>query len=180
MAQTPPEARDRQELVSRLNEARQHLHISVRAAARIAGVPTATAQGWLNGKHLPTPALRANFLELLDHLGLAESMDASWWIDSRYSRVAPQLRDGHSPYLGLRPYTADDSALFFGRAQAVAELAAAVRRAASQPVPRIVVLVGASGSGKSSMLAAGLSLATHPGEPLEGVRLCPVAADMLP
>ncbi|MVU77650.1 hypothetical protein GPX89_10405 [Nocardia sp. ET3-3] len=55
------------------------------------------------------------------------------------------------PYQGLRAYGPEHRTLFFGRTRAVGEIAAMVRSAAG-----IIALVGASGAGKSSLLAAGL------------------------
>ncbi len=159
----------RGELVRLLNEARQRQHLSVRGAAAAAGVPTATVQGWLSGRHLPTPALRDSFERLVDRLGLTDQIPNEWWVDSRYSR-APHLPED-APYLGLRPYSEADRALFFGRERAIAELAGAVVRAAEGEAPRAIVLVGPSGSGKSSLLAAGLSLAMADGQPLAGFQL---------
>lgn len=62
-----------QHFVDLINEARHRQHLSIRALARIAEVPPATAQGWLSGKHAPTPALRGKYQLLLAHLGLSES-----------------------------------------------------------------------------------------------------------
>lgn len=53
-----------------VNEARLARHLSIRAVARLAGVPATTAQGWLSGEHHPSAALRANYLQLIAHLGL--------------------------------------------------------------------------------------------------------------
>ncbi|MFD4337246.1 hypothetical protein ACFWPP_08645 [Streptomyces anulatus] len=55
-----------------------------------------------------------------------------------------------SPYKGLARFEPDDRDTYFGRGALVAELAASVAR------HRIVALVGGSGSGKSSLLRAGL------------------------
>lgn len=55
-----------------------------------------------------------------------------------------------SPYKGLARFEPDDRDTYFGRGELVAELAAAIAR------HRIVALVGGSGSGKSSLLRAGL------------------------
>ncbi|WP_173261541.1 nSTAND1 domain-containing NTPase [Streptomyces pacificus] len=60
------------------------------------------------------------------------------------------------PYAGLRPYREQDAQWFFGREQLVADL---VGRLARQ---RFVMLLGASGSGKSSLLRAGLAPALRP------------------
>jgi Novel STAND NTPase 1 len=56
-----------------------------------------------------------------------------------------------SPYLGLRPFEADDAPLFFGRSREVDLLAANLRTA------RTSLVYGESGVGKSSLLRAGLA-----------------------
>jgi hypothetical protein len=55
-----------------------------------------------------------------------------------------------NPYVGLRPFFADDSLYFFGREAQTAELLDILR---SQ---RFLGVVGSSGSGKSSLVCAGL------------------------
>ena len=62
-----------------------------------------------------------------------------------------------NPYPGLRPFREEESHLFFGRAQQVDELLGALRSS------RFVAVMGASGSGKSSLVAAGLYPALHGG-----------------
>jgi DNA-binding CsgD family transcriptional regulator/WD40 repeat protein len=57
---------------------------------------------------------------------------------------------GQCPYPGLRPFDADDAATFFGREEAVQRLLTRLESG------RIVSVVGASGSGKSSLVRAGL------------------------
>ncbi|MGI9539299.1 MAG: AAA family ATPase, partial [Miltoncostaeaceae bacterium] len=57
---------------------------------------------------------------------------------------------GGCPYKGLEPYAAADADLFFGRERLVAELTA---RLVGSP---FLAIVGASGSGKSSVIGAGL------------------------
>ncbi|MGY0503387.1 WD40 repeat domain-containing protein [Nocardia sp. FBN12] len=55
------------------------------------------------------------------------------------------------PYPGLRAYLPEEHTMFFGREQATAEFVELVRVSTG-----IAVLIGASGAGKSSLLAAGL------------------------
>lgn len=145
----------RDEFVQSLNRARLANHLSIRAAAKVAGVPAATVQGWLNGKHFPTPALRGNFLRLVEALGLADDVPEDFWVES-LAGLQPTLREGHSPYLGLRPFDVDDAVRFHGRKSESARLAEAVAALAHDEGQGVVVLVGPSGSGKSSLLAAGL------------------------
>ena len=71
----------RTELAQLINQARLDRHLSIRSAARIAGVPAATVQGWLAGRHFPTPALRPKFLLLVEALGLTEHPHAALWLD---------------------------------------------------------------------------------------------------
>jgi hypothetical protein len=55
-----------------------------------------------------------------------------------------------NPYRGLKPFTADHAAVFFGRDSEITELTTRVR---AQPV---TIVVGPSGVGKSSLVQAGL------------------------
>jgi len=71
----------------------------------------------------------------------------------------PEGPSAPSPYRGLAPFRPQDAANYFGREPDIADLAAAVAR---QP---LLAVVGPSGSGKSSLLQAGLlpALAAEPG-----------------
>jgi hypothetical protein len=62
----------------------------------------------------------------------------------------PPLDDANNPWLGLRPYSAAEAELFFGREAATEALLEQVEAA------RFVAVVGPSGSGKSSLVRAGL------------------------
>ena len=55
-----------------------------------------------------------------------------------------------SPYPGLRPFRMDEDYLFFGREEQTAELVKLLRE------HRFLAVVGRSGSGKSSLVRAGL------------------------
>jgi len=68
---------------------------------------------------------------------------------------ADSAREPRNPYKGLRPFTGADAGDFFGREDLIDSLIAGLR--SSPPAaPRFLALVGASGSGKSSALLAGL------------------------
>ncbi|MDO5500286.1 MAG: hypothetical protein Q4F67_11485, partial [Propionibacteriaceae bacterium] len=157
----------REDLVARLGAARQAKHLSIRALASKVGVPASTMQGWLDGRHLPTPALRGQFLEMLGLLGLvdAEHGEAEW-VTALAGLAAPK-EQVTSPYVGLRPYSAVDGALYFGRERTVDELVEAILDAAG--TDQAVFVIGASGAGKSSLLAGGLlGQAVRPGGRLAG------------
>jgi hypothetical protein len=63
---------------------------------------------------------------------------------------APALDESRNPYRGLRSFSEDDRALFFGRGAVVERLVEAVAARG------LTVVVGPSGSGKSSLVHAGL------------------------
>ena len=65
------------------------------------------------------------------------------------SRTAP-------PYRGLRPLEADDAGIFFGREAPIVEALDPLRGLREAAPPRLLVILGASGAGKSSFLRAGL------------------------
>ena len=72
------------------------------------------------------------------------------------AELAPDLAV-RQPYPGLRPFETDEAALFFGRETHTTEL---LRRLAEQ---RFLAVVGSSGSGKSSLVRAGLLPALYRG-----------------
>jgi formylglycine-generating enzyme required for sulfatase activity len=81
---------------------------------------------------------------------------------------------GEPPYMGLRYFDTADAALFYGRAALTRELAA---RLAGE---RFLAIVGASGSGKSSVARAGLLPAWEKGLDIPGGRLSGVAHVLTP
>lgn len=75
-------------------------------------------------------------------------VDAST-LDDEKPELKPPLWEG-SPFPGLRPFTPADASIFFGRGR---ELDALIQKINTSPV---VAVFGASGAGKSSLVAAGL------------------------
>lgn len=62
---------------------------------------------------------------------------------------------GRNPYLGLSAYDAGHAEVFFGRSRLAAQMLGAMRRQLDAQ-RRLLVLVGASGCGKTSLLRAGV------------------------
>ncbi len=93
--------------------------------------------------------------QLEDHL--------RYWLDRRLTVLEPEQQysseptlnatawDG-APYPGLRAFIPDEAPIFFGRKQEIDALLEML----TAPEGRFVAVVGASGSGKSSLVAAGL------------------------
>jgi WD40 repeat protein/DNA-binding XRE family transcriptional regulator len=94
------------------------------------------------------------------HRELAESVDTALSACGELTRHCPQpaaqpgQRAVPCPYRGLAAFGEREARWFFGRQRATATLVDRVARAARDGGP--VVLVGASGAGKSSLLRAGL------------------------
>jgi len=108
-------------------------------------------------------------LTLADELGLEPSPDLQQLEDRILSQdpdlTTPLALDGtertaqsdlavRNPYKGLRPFSESDSEDFFGRTDLTRQLTERLQR--RDPSGRLIALVGASGSGKSSVVAAGL------------------------
>lgn len=70
------------------------------------------------------------------------------------SHTQLQFRDLDNPYLGLAAFAEGDSGNFFGREGLIEQLLA--KLAGHGPLDRALFVVGASGSGKSSLVRAGL------------------------
>ena len=67
--------------------------------------------------------------------------------------AAEKLLAGLTPYRGLLPFREQDAGLFFGRERFVKEL---VQKVGQRTASNVVAVIGRSGSGKSSIVYAGL------------------------
>lgn len=137
-----------------LTAARENAGITVRNLAKKIDVPLGTVSGWCTGRHLPTLSQRELFLRLLVTCGVNQKDLEEWlacWLRLRRP-LGPQRSDVPTPYRGLEPFQPEHAGWFFGRSRLTRTL---VERVTSGS-PGVVVTVGSSGSGKSSLLRAGL------------------------
>lgn len=165
----------RVELAAALTALRERTGLSVRDLARAVDSPVATVGGYVSGRHLPTVAQSAVFVRILAACGVTDPVRQQAWWDAvaRVRRAgAPRPASVVSPYPGLDSFQVQDAGLFFGREKLTAQLLAAVRGDAAGPrvgpvsgasadppaatTGRMVAVVGPSGSGKSSLVRAGL------------------------
>jgi WD40 repeat protein len=84
---------------------------------------------------------------------------------------------GHNPYRGLQKFTEEDHEFFFGRTSAIEELLDMVKYSVdtetSRELSNLVAVLGPSGSGKSSLVRAGLVPALRQGR-LSGSEQWPI------
>ena len=77
-------------------------------------------------------------------------------LDPKFFEWPPAGQPNRPPYLGFAPLDAPDAGVFFGREAPLIEAIDKLRGLALGEPPRVHVLLGASGAGKSSFLRAGL------------------------
>ncbi|MFM9448916.1 hypothetical protein [Streptomyces acidiscabies] len=119
--------------------------VTYRELALRAGYSVTTLSRAAGGEQLPTLPVVLAYVR-------ACGGNSAWW-EARWREAAEDVPpdDGSAPpYRGLARYEPDDSALFFGREQLTADLVELLSRR------RFAAIFGASGSGKSSLLRAGL------------------------
>ena len=160
----------RDDLGAALTALRQRAGYTVRELATRAGLPRATADGYVRGKHLPSLAQVEPFRSLLVACGItAEDELLAWQEAVARIRASSDGRVGESrgrrrgestgnPYRGLRHLDVEDAGLFFGREAFVGEVLDRLARLRDSTADglRLLFIVGASGSGKSSALRAGI------------------------
>jgi hypothetical protein len=98
--------------------------------------------------------LRLDFLVALDFRDPDRWPAESKRLRDRLAQPAPvlaDLSDLSCPYLGMRPYSVEHAAWFYGRDQEVDEIVGRLRAG-----EREIYVIGPSGSGKSSLVMAGL------------------------
>ena len=98
----------------------------------------------------PGPGLRALELRILNQ-------DPTLLAENSTAAPAPDAVAGQCPYRGLAGYGSDDASVFVGRERLTVVLAGRIADS------RVVVVAGASGSGKSSAVRAGLVPALRAG-----------------
>jgi WD40 repeat protein/transcriptional regulator with XRE-family HTH domain len=157
----------RAELARELTVLRARSGLTVRELASRLGVPAATLGGYFSGRHLPGPAYLDLFRSLLDACGVPGNELASWVDALARARLSSDGRVAlpAAPYRGLEAYQAEDSGLFCGRELATSEVLERLAKLCDERdvTSRLLVVVGPSGSGKSSLLRAGVVPAVRAG-----------------
>jgi H+/Cl- antiporter ClcA len=77
-------------------------------------------------------------------------------LDPRFFAWPPENDSNRAPYRGLLPLEAEDAGIFFGRDAPMIEALDRLHGLRLGAPPRLLIILGASGAGKSSFLRAGL------------------------
>jgi WD40 repeat protein/transcriptional regulator with XRE-family HTH domain len=151
-----------------LTAVRTRAGLTIRELAHRIDVPSATVGGYLSGRHVPSAAQLPIYTAILAVCGITERDQVAEWVtalgraravsDGRAARRSP-------PYRGLAPFAVADAPLYFGRSEATAALLERLAELRDRPADaaRMLVVIGPSGSGKSSLLRAGLLAAIDAG-----------------
>ena len=92
-----------------------------------------------------------------DRWGEKETRDDSEYGDERaLPHWPPDTDRNRAPYRGLKPFESVDAAILFGRDAPIAEATDRLRDLSQSSDKRLLVILAASGAGKSSFLRAGL------------------------
>ncbi len=144
----------RPDFARELTRLRERAGLTVRDVARAVGIRESTAGGYFSGRHLPGPRSQPLLAAILRICGVADPAEAERWIDAlvRIRRSpGPRSSTEPAPYRGLAAFEPEDERWFHGREE-LTGLVVERLRCARTPV----VVTGPSGSGKSSLLRAGV------------------------
>ncbi|TQL99099.1 WD40 repeat protein [Actinoallomurus bryophytorum] len=151
----------RRDFAGELTRLRELAGLTVRDVAKATGLPVGTMGDYFAGRHLP-PLRPARLPGILRACGVTDSESVARWSEAlRRVRRSPGRRtaETRAPYLGLASFQPEDAEWFFGRDALTATLVARVLE--GRAADGILAVTGPSGSGKSSLLRAGLIPALH-------------------
>ncbi|SNT17121.1 nSTAND1 domain-containing NTPase [Rhodococcoides kyotonense] len=156
----PSEITSRADLAAGLRALRESSGVTYRELVERSGGLHGTVSGWFSGHHVPVKASADMFDRVLSVCGVDSKAERQqWWEAVGRVRSSPgrkQSRRGPAPYKGLESFDAADRDWFFGRGEVTDALVERVDALAAAG-GGVVVVLGASGSGKSSVLRAGLA-----------------------
>lgn len=160
----PDQVQTRQEFARGLTRLRERAGLTVRDVAKSVDLPDSTVGGYYSGRHLPPVKPPDILRNLLRFCGVTDQAEIERWADA-LSRVrrAPGRRpaDAPVPYRGLASFQPGDAGWFYGRKRLIEAVVGHLRDIRVPGGP--LVAVGPSGSGKSSLLRAGIIPALRSG-----------------
>ncbi|MBO3750065.1 hypothetical protein J5X84_28625 [Streptosporangiaceae bacterium NEAU-GS5] len=154
----------REDLARELSLLRAQSRKSIRELGKSVGVPFGTLGGWFRGAYLPMASQADLFEKVLAQCGVTDPAARDAWVQAMLRvRRLPGRRaaGGTPPFRGLECFQPEDADWFFGRDALTGSLLGHLDEGG------LIMVVGPSGSGKSSLLRAGLiaSLSGTPSRP---------------
>jgi WD40 repeat protein len=160
----PGRVHARPDFARELTLLRERAGLTVRDVAKATAMPVATVGGYFSGRHLPQVTPADVLVRLLASCGVRDQGAVEEWLEA-LSRVrrAPGRRPAGAavPYRGLASFQPEDAGWFYGRERLTEVLIAHL--AGQLDSGGLLVAVGPSGSGKSSLLRAGMIPALRSG-----------------
>ncbi len=154
----------RQEFADALTAVRVRAGLTVRDVSKRTGIPSATVGGYFAGRHLPPVKPPDQLREILTVCGLTDPEAIKQWQELLIRiRRSPGRRpaDAPVPYRGLESFQPEHAEWFHGREALTESL---IKHLYSRYASGgLVIIVGPSGSGKSSLLRAGMIPALRSG-----------------
>lgn len=158
MSDVPPDLvqlADRRVFAIELTAVRERAGLTIRELAAKLDIPVATLGGYFGGSHLPPLRQPSVLAAILGVCGVSDPATVQHW-DAALRRLrrlpGPRPAVTPAPYRGLASFGPDDADWFHGREALTAALVTALPAPGTGPL----IVVGSSGSGKSSLLRAGL------------------------
>jgi len=160
----PENVRDRKDFARELTRLRVRVGLTVREVAKIVDVPPATTGDYFGGAHLP-PLKPPVLARILTACGVVEAAEIERWQQAlvRVRRTPGRRPTGAPfPYRGLASFQPEHAEWFHGREDLTRHLVQCLTDR-YRSGKALLVAVGPSGSGKSSVLRAGLIPALRSG-----------------
>ncbi len=158
----------RQDFARTLSAVKERAGLTVRDVAKAVDVPVGTVGGYFSGRHLPGVKPPTLLSDILRVCGVTDPVEVTEWVNAlNRVRRAPGRRPAGAPvpYRGLASFQPEDAEWFYGRETLTETL---VARLTERPGSGLFMVVGPSGSGKSSLLRAGLIPVIQAGELVAG------------
>jgi WD40 repeat protein len=141
---------------------RDRAGLTVSELARVVGLPVTTVSDHCTGKYIPPPAV---LRQELAACGITDPARIAVWLAARRgvrTKPGPRPAGTPAPYRGLERYRPEDAAWFCGRSRLTSDVIAQLREIYAGG--GLLAVAGPSGSGKSSLLGAGLIPAVQAGK----------------
>lgn len=160
----PDQIQTRAEFACELKRLKEQAGLTIRRLAKAIDVPFSTVGGYFSGRHLPPANEPALLRNLLAECGITDVVVVEKWVEAlRRVHLTPgrQPAGAPVPYPGLVSFEPEDGDWFYGREKLTAEVIEHLR--AQSLTGGMLFVVGSSGSGKSSLLRAGMIPALRSG-----------------